>query len=200
MPRQTKKKKTNTTVFIAVEGQTEESYFSKMKANERFKDKSITVKTAPHSDACSVLDFAIKVAREESDVYDRVFCVFDMDAVIRDGTIDDVQSKERELKDNNGSVFTSYPSFEVWFIAHYEKPKLHYNSQDQLIEDLKLFIPGYCKESKWLARKDLYRLLKPIQNCALSNLANMESELADDENATYSKVGQIIKFFIGMQS
>ena len=58
-----------------------------------------------------------------------------------------------KAKKKNVSVLFSNPSFEVWFLDHYIYTEKSYLNQDELIADLKRYLPEYEKN------KDVFSIL-----------------------------------------
>ena len=93
MPRKTHKIKSKKTILLIVEGYTEKIYFSQMKFVENNQNVTIIPRMAKHSSLVTILETAIKEAKEK--IYDSIWCVFDRDVLLSTGS-----SKEIELKFN----------------------------------------------------------------------------------------------------
>lgn len=193
MARKTKRIRTNTAVLIVVEGQTEDAYFSQMKTFERFRNLSINIRTAPHSNPQSVLGYAIDEVRENHGVYDVVWCVFDWDVVVRDNLYAKIKPLIKALNSQGGIVISSFPSIEVWFLTHYRVPNVFYHDQSDVITDLIKYLPDYCKEGDWMTRRGLYAKLKPLQNIAFDNVSTLKLRTNGKGNPTFTDVSLIFE-------
>ncbi len=191
MPRKTNKVQSNKTVLIVVEGQTEFIYFSEMNIFERIPGITILPKTSSHSDIKHVLETALKEC--DSGVYDSIWCVFDKDTFEQDNIDGKMARLLNKVLSKGIMVADSMPSFEVWFLSHYQRPRFYYNDQDAVIEELRKYIVDYSKDKKWLERKNLYRLLKQNQSIAVENCSTLEELIKDyDERCTYCNVNKLV--------
>ena len=179
MPRKTNKIQSHATILLVLEGQTEQLYFSEMRIVERIPGITIIPKMAQHSDLYHVLKNA--KSENETGVYDSVWCIFDTDNLI-------------ETCKKNGIKFAdSFPAFEIWFLLHYEMPKLTYNNQSEVIRSLLKYISDYSKEKKWLEAKHLYLFLKTLQESAIKRSKDLEQKKSNLDNASYSNVYKVIE-------
>lgn len=167
MPRKTAKIAASRTILLVVEGETEQIYFSQVRAARHASGITITPRLAKHSSVNYILKTALE--EYESGVYDEIWCVFDRDTIVRDGLGEEALGMLEKAHALGIRFAESYPSFEVWFYLHFAMPHPHYLSQWTLIEDLRQFVPRYGKEQAWLSGGDLYRLLKPRESTAMAN-------------------------------
>lgn len=196
MPRKTNKVQSNKTILIVVEGQTEFIYFSEMNIFERIPGITILPKTASHSDIGHVLETALK--ENDSGVYDSIWCVFDRDTFEQDNIDGKMARLLNKVLSKGIMVADSMPSFEVWFLSHYQRPRFYYNDQDAVIEELRKYIVDYSKDRKWLERKNLYRLLKQNQSIAVENCSTLEELIKDyDERCTCCNVHNLVLEILG---
>ena len=194
MPRKTNRIQSNTTILLVLEGQTEQLYFSEMRIVERIPGITIIPKMAQHSDLYHVLKTA--KTEKDTDVYDSVWCVFDTDTLktnyIRSGLIDLI----KECRKSGINFADSFPAFEIWFLLHYEMPKLTYSNQNEVIRSLLKYISDYSKEKKWLESKHLYSFLKTLQESAIKRSKDLELKKNDLDNASYTNVYKVIEEII----
>ncbi len=191
MARKTAKLQSNKTILIIVEGKTEQIYFSEMKSSERIPGITIIPKLAKHSALEHILNLALEEKKQQ--VYDSIWCVFDRDT-IPEKISKEMENKITKAKDNEINFADSLPSFEIWFLLHYKKPKLHYKDQKELIKDLKNHIIDYKKEQKWLNQKKLYSKLKELHNIAMKN-----SEALDKQRRKQDSLCNVYKLFQEIQ-
>jgi hypothetical protein len=96
-----------------------------------------------------------------------------------------------------GKIIVSNPSFEVWYLLHYEYSTRSYMNADAVIRELKKYYPGYEKTS------DMYPLLKDKMDEAiaradrLENYHNAEEHQHPDVNCNpYTDVHRLVKKLI----
>ena len=172
MPRKTYKIKSKKTILLIVEGYTEKIYFSQMKFVENNQNVTIIPRMAKHSSLVAILETAIKEANEN--IYDAIWCVFDMDVLLSTGISKELEKKINEAKKINIQFANSLPAFEIWFLLHYVLPKQFYKNQDELIIELRKYISNYNKDINWLSRENLYIKLKPLVSNAIDNNIKLE--------------------------
>ena len=172
MPRKTHKIKSKKTILLIVEGYTEKIYFSQMKFIENNQNVTIIPRMAKHSSLITILDTAIKGAKEK--IYDAIWCVFDRDVLLSTGCSKELELKLMEAKHVNIQFADSLPAFEIWFLLHYVLPKPYYKNQDELIAELQKHISNYTNDINWLSKENLYVKLKPFILCAIDNNIKLE--------------------------
>lgn len=187
MPRRTNTKKPNKTVLLVVEGETEDMYFSDIKAKKRLMGVTIEPIKAKHSDAKTVINEAIENAAtpKNSRLHDYVCGIFDGDTIAaNDG---DFQKGVKALLDRANKagvvIVRSTPSFEVWFLLHYSMPQKYYpnTSQDKVIDALQKYEPNYVKKGKWQGRIAFHNELWEKQDTAISNAKTLAAKYASDK-------------------
>ena len=136
MPRKTHKIKSKKTILLIVEGYTEKIYFSQMKFVENNQNVTIIPRMAKHSSLVTILETAIKEAKEK--IYDSIWCVFDRDVLLSTGSSKELELKFNEANRLNIQFADSLPAFEIWFLLHYVLPKQYYKNQDELINEFGL--------------------------------------------------------------
>ena len=105
--------------------------------------------------------------KEEADVRagDMAFVIVDLD---------NKESKAKEIhqlktKNRVEKFIVSNPSFEVWYLLHYEYSTRSYMNADAVIRELKKYYPEYEKTS------DMYPLLKDKMSEAVANAEKLEA-------------------------
>lgn len=191
MPRKTNRIQSNTTILLVLEGQTEQLYFSELRIVERIPGITIIPKMAQHSDLYHVLKNA--KTEKDSNVYDSVWCVFDTDTLKTNKITSELSALIEECRRSGIKFADSFPAFEIWFLLHYEMPKLTYNNQNEVIRSLLKYISDYSKEKKWLESKHLYLFLKTLQESAIKRSKDLEMKKSDLDNASYSNVYKVIE-------
>ncbi len=190
--RQTRKRKLYPAIAIVGEGITESIYFSQMRQQE---DLQFTVKPdiGKSSGVDSIVNKALELLEKE---YDMVFCVIDMDELIRDATLMKKYKELRKENDDKGLVFIeTHPCTEFWFLLHYVYTTKAYTSYSQLQKELRKHLPSYEKTEKYLAGNNIYKQLKPNQPTARSNA---EKTGSSGKGGSRSEIYKILDY-LGVQ-
>jgi hypothetical protein len=192
MARTTKTRKQNTTVLLVVEGETEQIYFSQLRGYERLAGINVVPKLAKRSSPKYVLESALDASADG--VYDSIWCVFDRDvlALTKPKDFDQLYKAAKKA----GVMFAeSLPCFEVWFLLHYIIPSRNYPNGHAVEVELCRHLEGYCKETQWLRRSELYVILKQFQPIAIANAKQLSAvnQQTPDPTATFSDVFTLIE-------
>ena len=195
MARAKKNKTANTTILLVVEGTTEKIYFERLKGVERYSSLKIRPDLPKHSNLTTLLDYAKN--EQKSGAYDYVWLLFDRDVLqtqnLPKSTLELINNPEK-LKGQGIDVADSMPCFEIWFLLHYCLPKQTYQNQDKLIEELRKYIPNYCKKQEWLDKNDIYAMLKDKIDTALkqSEALRVRNKNTDSSDYTMCNVDLLI--------
>ena len=184
------------TILLVVEGETEQIYFERLKAFEKYPNLRIKPEMPKHSNIGTLLDFAKKEAKSKA--YDAVWLLFDRDVLKTQNISKDIL---KQINDKNTmaklkiNLADSFPCFEVWFLLHYCLPKQYYSSQNESIKDLCKYLPSYTKNNVWLSRNDIYKLLKDRIDNAYINSQKLRSRNAgfDSIESTMCNVDLLMK-------
>ncbi|ARU60605.1 hypothetical protein CBW65_05550 [Tumebacillus avium] len=130
------------TILIVCEGsKTEKIYFERFK--ERDSGVKIEVPTNKFTDPVNLVKFARDYAKKHDISVaegDSIWVVFDVDQ-----NRDEEITKAKALADDLDIIITpSNPSFELWYLLHYEPSTAHLTNE-QLGKKLKKCIPHYAK-------------------------------------------------------
>jgi hypothetical protein len=191
VPRKTGKIQSNKTILLIVEGETEQIYFSEMKSVERIPGVTVIPRMASHSSVYHILKTALN--EQSSLAYDSVWCVFDYDTILQDGTTPEVQEMMKEAQVHNIKFIDSLPSFELWYLLHYVLPKLYYPDQDAVIQELQKYISGYEKTVRWLEHARLYSLLKSLHRESMTNSESLAQRNVNNNESTFCNVYKIFE-------
>lgn len=170
MARRQIKRPVYKTVLLVVEGETEQIYFERLKALEKYQNLRIRPEMPKHSNIGTLLEYAKKEAKSKA--YDSVWLLFDRDVLKTQNIHKDIlkQINDEKAINNLGiKLADSFPCFEVWFLLHYCVPQNYYNSQNELIKELRKYLPEYTKNNAWLDKNDIYKLLRSKINDAFIN-------------------------------
>lgn len=187
MARAKKNKTANTTILLVVEGTTEKIYFERLKGLERYSSLKIRPDLPKHSNLTTLLDYAKN--EQKSGAYDYVWLLFDRDVLqtqnLPKSTLELINNPEK-VKGQGIDVADSMPCFEIWFLLHYCLPKQTYQNQDKLIEELRKYIPNYCKKQEWLDKNDIYAMLKDKINTALKQSEALRARNRNTDSSDYT--------------
>lgn len=103
---------------------------------------------------------------------DKAYCIFDTDIEL---------SKQKQIdiayqllsKKTIAEIILSNPCFEYWFILHFSRENHAFNSNDEVMEALKKYIPEYEKN------KNCYLLLQDKTEVAVKNAKAVEKTHRD---------------------
>lgn len=153
LTRRVSKRSSYDRVLIVCEGKkTEPNYFSDLVRYYRINSANVAIDGSSESSPCKVYERAVEIAKLEAkkgDPFDRIYCVFDKDSHT---TYSDTLTKIANTR--NFYAANSIPCFEYWLLLHFTYTTKGYSGNgnksvaDNLIKDLKKFIPDYTKGSK----------------------------------------------------
>jgi hypothetical protein len=188
MGRKTNQRKLYPAIAIIGEGITESIYFTQLRQQE---DIQFTVKPdyGKNSGVESIVEKALELLGRE---YDIVFCVIDMDEMVRNKTLMIKYENLKKKQGNNQLVFIeNNPSIEFWFLLHYIFTTKTFQNYKQLAIMLKKYLPAYDKTEKYLSGSNIYNQLKPHQANARNNA---EKTSMDKMNKSYSEIYKILNY------
>ena len=181
------------------ENKTEEKYF------KNFQDRKKTYYIKPidsHvTDPLQMVEALVEYMKHQDiDTEDnyKVYCIFDTDiSLVKQSRID----KAIELaKSKNIIPIVSTPCFEIWFREHFKYTRKNYNSNEELIEDLKKFIPNYKKNV------DVYNIIADNTQVAINNCKQLEKEQIENGNRLnnvqcnpYTSVYKLVEYLINKE-
>lgn len=122
----------------------------------------------------SIVEKALDFLNKE---YDVVFCVMDMDEMVKKRTLMDKYEKLKQEHSSDQLIFIeNNPCMEFWFLLHYTFRTKAFQNYKQLETLLKKQLPAYAKTQKFLAGSNIYNQLKPKQTDARNNAEKIPSE------------------------
>lgn len=183
-------------IAIIGEGETEWFYFDSLRVSCRYP-----FKLAPDFPSHSDIDHLLKLSKAKlNEGYDYVVCLLDMDRLNAVPAEMKKYKSFKSRKDNKRIEFIeTSPCTEFWFLLHF-LPSLqvkHYASYEELLPELKKYMPGYEKTKKYFIRTKLYVYLKEHGSIetAMKNgdtLSNLAEKNPQDKIA-YSQVAKVIR-------
>lgn len=144
-------------VLIVCEGsETEPLYFNEIKDAYEIATANIRISGECGSDPLSVVRHGERLFAEEKrlypdDPYDRVYCVFDKDS--HANYFNAIEKVERAKPKGVFYAIPSIPSFEYWFLLHYEYTTAPFvrsgnkSAGDMVTSSLRKYWPEYAKGS-----------------------------------------------------
>jgi hypothetical protein len=161
-------------IVIICEGKvTEPCYFTSIRQSLRLP--TINIKVVPGKiNPLSIVNCGIDEKKDLDDSNDEVWCVFDVE-----NPNDNTHFYDAIIlaKKNNLQLAISNPSFEYWYLVHFERTNSPFSSAAKLIKRLKVHIPNYDKN------QILFPILKDKTNDALNNVSilSKQSDVSWDE-------------------
>ena len=199
IPRSRNNRNTKECILVNYEGKenrTEEKYFNNYQ--DRKNPYYIKPIDSHVTDPLQMVEALVEYMRHQdidTDDNYKVYCIFDTDVTpLKQPRID----KAIELaKSNNIIPIISSPCFEIWFREHFNYTRKHYNSNEELIEDLRKFIPNYKKNL------DVYNEISKKTQFAINNCKQLEKEQIENGNKLntvncnpYTSVYKLVEYLI----
>ena len=150
----------NVYVIVCEGTKTEPNYFKRFKT--RYNNLSIETPDSGSTDPKSLVKFSreqIKTEKITLDLKngDAIWCMFDCDE-----NTDEAISQACDIAKNDVKICFSNPSFEFWYLLHYELIVTRLERWDAIYK-LKKYIPNYEKS------KDVFDLLSDKRSEAIAN-------------------------------
>ncbi|EJL6524885.1 RloB family protein [Vibrio cholerae] len=179
LSRRKSKRSSYEKILIVCEGEkTEPNYFNEQVNHYKLNTANVAVDGKCGSSPKSVFDRAKDLAQIEErrgDAYDRVYCVFDKDS--HESYAQTLVDIDNYKSNSKFIAVTSVPCFEYWLLLHFEFSTKPYHASgkssiaDQVIKDLKKYIPHYSKGDNTIFMQLLDQLDFAKQNAIRANKA-----------------------------
>ena len=159
-------RKRNPFIIIGCEGKnkTEKIYFKNFNSRKCIIKFSKGNSTDPVGIVQDLINFMDNdVGREEND---RVYAVLDTD--VNTEKQQQIEDAKKLAKENGVEIITSTPSFEEWFLLHFEYTTKAFVSNDELQKELKKYIDNYSKNN------NTYLSIKNQTERAITNAKRLE--------------------------
>ena len=168
-------------IVVGTEGKnkTEEQYFRSL---EKFQKKYHFIFAGGNdTDPVKIVRNTIKKAKDEDLSFehgDMAISVFDLDlSHIKEEQV----NRASELSKAKGvCLITSNPCFEIWFLEHFAYTSRPFASNDELIRELKKYMPGYSKNS------DVSGVLHPMTAVAVENCKKLDKYHMENKSGKLS--------------
>ncbi|MDR2439509.1 MAG: RloB family protein [Planctomycetaceae bacterium] len=141
-------------IFIVVEGHSEEKYFNTLKRH--WKLHTVVVENPDCTDPINLLDKALKLLEESNPnkntmlepPFDEVWIVYDLEQPNNERRKLSKDAKNRAKQKSNIHFAISDPSFEFWYILHYETTTKSFTDANNVEQYLKRYWKNYTKNSE----------------------------------------------------
>jgi len=144
-------------ILIVCEGQTEEAYFTAVKAFYG-RSAALNIKIARHrSDPVKMVEKGIRDNKNGD--FDHVFCVVDGDKSDRTAL-----ARKRIGKHDDIDLIVSVPCFELWLLLHFERSDAPFAACAEVCARLKESLPNYVKGLHYDFSSIAPRIEDAIQN------------------------------------
>lgn len=186
-------------IAIIGEGETEWFYFESLRVAKRYPFK-VAPTLAQHSDIGHIVKL---VERFVKDGFDRVFCLLDMDRLLRVPKemqiYQNAKRKYGKCRDTKVVFVETNPCTEFWFLLHF-LPGLtskNYATYEDVLPDLRRYLPDYDKTKRYLSRTNLYQYLcmegdlaRAMQNSETLRRLSLENP---EDYRSYSEIHEVLK-------
>jgi hypothetical protein len=191
-------------VLIVCEGEkTEPNYFNELKDHYQLSTANVVVDGRCGSDPWSIYEHAQQCAaqaKRDKDPYDKVYCVFDKD---KHATYQKTVDAINQVKANREFVaIISVPCFEYWLLLHFIYTTQPFvgvesgSSGDQVIHELKKYLPAYQKSAK-----GIFTQLLPSLNFAKANADRaLKAANANQTDNPSTRVHQLVDYLQNLKT
>lgn len=146
------------------------------------------------------IDHILKLAKTKlSEGYDYVICLIDMDRLYEKPAEMKKYQSFKSRKENRDIMFIeTSPCTEFWFLLHFlpDNAVRHFQNYDQLIPELRKYMPGYEKTKHYFIRTKLYDYLR--DNSSIERAKDNEEKLSllskesPEDKIAYSEIYKVI--------
>ena len=169
---------------IVVDGECEFWYIQMLKRNEKLLSVDLKPEIPQRKALSEQYDKVIELSKD----YDKVYWVIDFDVVCKETREAPKNTKTalQELKEyinaikkkfeNIIVVIINNPCFEYWLLLHFEMTSRSYSSYNELIKQLKKYLPDYEKSRRYYTAQnnDIYLRLVSKLPAAISNAKKLK--------------------------
>ncbi|MDD2625015.1 MAG: RloB family protein [Candidatus Riflebacteria bacterium] len=171
--RNSNKRRRKSIVIISAEGKnkTEKLYLSK------FSNDTYNIKFAPGNttDPENMIKTLIEAYRDNglnTKYGDLAYCLVDADCDSRKN--DQLAGATNLANKHNIELIVSAPCFEIWYLCHFNYSTKRYKSNEDVIKELRQYIPGYQKSCDSLYNELLAKIKIAISNAKKLEKHNLE--------------------------
>lgn len=199
--RNSKRRQLKRRLAVIGEGPTEWHFVDSM-----IKTEAIPVTIKPSLPKSSHYKDIFKKASELiKSGFDKVFCLIDMDVCCESQEslrkYNDLKSKILRQYSGKVEIFETMPCIEYWFLLYFKGYSAKvYNTCDEVISELKKFIPDYSKSNNYLKKKKIYSFLigkgDLLKAKATADRLSEEKKSSDNRKYPYSDIGRFIEVLL----
>ena len=175
------------------EGLTEKAYFDSLRISERYRFK-IEPDLPGNTDIIRMAKSADKLVDEGNDY---VYLLADMDKIESDAAVKKNYKKARSKSNKKIRWLHTYPCTEFWFLLHFMKQGevRRYSNYDEVVKELRKYMPGYEKTGKYFKKINLYKYLTTKGNLeqAIKNAKMLEKLRKKEGGIDYSEIYKVIE-------
>ena len=170
-----KKRSTKKVYSVIIEGKTEMWYLQMMKQSENLPRIDIKPELPNKKKLTKLYNLVI----ENSEIYDKVFWVVDLDQIIHQNSVQEFIGYVKKLRKNKKvAIIVNNPCLEFWFLLHFRETGKYYSKcrdVERLLSSNDI-LKGYSKTEKYFKNGiDIYKKLKPYQKKAIENAKKLGS-------------------------
>lgn len=194
MAKQKHKRAFKKAIAVIGEGDTEKAYFKYIQITKRYHFKLKPDLARPSN----YIDLFSKAKDLRNEKYDLIFCVLDIDTIIRENHLADFIAKCKRLPKNIIPI-VSNPCFEFWLLLHYlsTPSSRFYDRCEQVVREVKKYLPDYDKKRIGIQGQKLFEKIGTENNTlkALENSAFLLNELKESkevETSSFSEVSLVV--------
>ena len=183
-------------IAIIGEGETEWFYFESLRIARRYPFK-LSPGFHQHAD----IEHILKLAKAKlAEHYDYVVCLIDMDRLYEKPAEMRKYQSFKSRKENRDIMFIeTSPCTEFWFLLHFlpDNTVRRFQNYDQLIPELRKYMPGYEKTKHYFIHTKLYDCL--VANGSLERAkTNAEklsamSKASPEDRIAYSEIHKVFE-------
>lgn len=166
-----KKNKRTPLIVICSEGGKKSSEYLYFR-NYTNRNLRIQFSTGNSTDPRGMLEDLLNYVRNEdikSEDKCRIFLVLDTD--LNKKRINEIKEIRQKCYENDIDIITSSPTFEIWFLMHYRKSKLKFQSSREVKRELQN-LNGVYSEGM-----DMYKIIKDLTSYARCTAKSIEDEI-----------------------
>ena len=197
MARRQLKQQKKPLIVICSEGgkKSSEYYYFRNYTNRNLR---IQFSTGNSTDPSGMLEDLLKYIHNEdiaSEDNCRIFLVLDTD--LSEKRINELKEIKQKCIDNNIEIITSAPTFEIWYVMHYQNNRLRFNTSKEVKKELQSLNGTYTESM------NMYKIIKNSTDNARNTakffeqqtLKNKEDLLSSNPHTSIYKILDVIDEF-----
>jgi hypothetical protein len=173
------------------DGHTESIYFTDFRDIERPEGLSIVPELPGKIGSfAGVLQRAVELNED----YDCVYALIDMDMILAQNQLPAYRNQKAAAQRAGVIVVENNPCFEIWLLLHFKRTGQHFANCNEVVRQLREFIPDYNKSQRYIEAARLYTNYHHlIAEQAIPNAAFLEAG-REDLDELYPRA-EVYRFF-----